>query len=184
MFKTLAALVPAPRGLPDRAHRLDVLRRVLDGTIYDVLPHEFHDERSSAGEYVPLRSRQPSVRYGLCRLVVEDSVSFLFGEGRFPAVECADNALQAHLQTTLASARAMGVFTEAAMTGSVGSAAILFRILRGRVFFSAMQTDYLAPEWEPDAPDILRAVHEAYQVKGLDLRAAGYVVPDAMLPTF
>ena len=184
MFDTLAAAVPAPRGLPDRAHRLEVLRRVLDGTIYDVLPHQFHDERNPVGEYVPLRSRRPSVRYGLCKLVVDDSVSFLFGEGRFPAVECADKPTQAHLQDVLADARAMDVFSAAAQAGSTGSACILFRVLHGRVFLDGLPTWCLTPEWEPDAPDTLRAVHEAYQVTGATLRAAGYAVPDPMLASW
>src|SRR5690349_16722546 len=37
---------------------------------------------------VPLRDRAPSVRTGLCRVVVENSIALLFGEGRFPAIDC------------------------------------------------------------------------------------------------
>ncbi len=60
------------------------MRRVLDGTLYDALPFEFHDERTASGEYIPLRRRRPSVRYALARVVVEDSVALLFSEGHFP----------------------------------------------------------------------------------------------------
>lgn len=181
MFDTLANLVPKPVGVPDRAWRLDTYRRVLNGTIYDVLPFEFYAERSNAGDYIPLRQRKPSVRYALCKIVVEDSISFLFGEGRFPAVECADKSFQDELASLLFSARITDVFSEAAMIGSVGSVAILFRVLNGRVFLSALTTNFLTPAWRNDAPDTLASVTEAYQVKGRNLRDAGYEITDLNL---
>ena len=67
---------------------------MLDGTLYDVLPYHFHEERSVAGEYIPLRQRRPSVRYPLCRIVVEDSVSLLFSEGHFPTIDSPDRAVR------------------------------------------------------------------------------------------
>ncbi len=184
MFQYLSSRTPRPRGLPDRAHGLTVLARVLDGSIYDTLPHGFHDERNGAGEYVPLRDRAPSVRYGLCRLVVEDSVAFLFGEGRFPAVECEDRPTHEALARVLEDARASEVFTEAALAGSVGSVAVRFRVLRGRVFLDAMPTVHLTPEHDPEAPDTLLAVREAYQVRGRDLAAAGYAIKDDHLDAY
>ena len=90
MFETICDTVPTDTGMPARVARLDILRRVLDGTLYDNLPYQFHEERNGAGEYVPLRMRRPSVRYGLCRIVVEDSVALLFSAAHFPTVECAD----------------------------------------------------------------------------------------------
>src|SRR6516165_9843204 len=54
MNQTIAGHVPRDRDLPE----LDVLRRVLDGTLYDVLPYRFHEEKNGAGEYVPLRDRR------------------------------------------------------------------------------------------------------------------------------
>src|SRR3954447_24799983 len=88
MFDTLCELVPGDKDYPERVRRLSILSRILDGTLYDVLPYHFHEERSAAGEYVPLRQRRPSVRYPLCRTVVEDSVSLLFSEGHFPTIHC------------------------------------------------------------------------------------------------
>ncbi len=181
MFRTLSALVPHHRGVPRRAHDQEVLRRVLAGTIYDGLALGFHDERNGAGEYVPLRQRRPSVQYNLCRLAVEDSVSFLFGEGRFPAVECAHKPTHETVAAILKEAKVSQVFTEAAIMGSVGSVAILFRVLRGRVFLSALATQYLTPEYEPEAPDTLARVVEEYPVKGQALRDAGYAVRDEHL---
>src|SRR5690348_13068171 len=97
MFDTIAALVPEDRDYAERTRRLDLLRRVLDGSFYDVLPNAFHEERNAAGEYVPLRQRRPSVRYNLCREVVERSVGMLFGEGRFPTLASPDPPTQAAL---------------------------------------------------------------------------------------
>ncbi len=84
MFETISNLIPHDPHYPGRVRTLDILKRVLDGKLYDVLPYQFHEERGAAGEYIPLRNRRPSVRYSLCRIVVEDSVSLLFSEGHFP----------------------------------------------------------------------------------------------------
>src|SRR5579871_4897021 len=105
MFETICGTVPADTSFPARVAKLDVLRRVLDGTLYDNLPYQFHEERNGAGEYVPLRMRKPSVRYGLCRIVVEDSVALLFSAGHFPALEAADAGLVRVLQDIIAEAR-------------------------------------------------------------------------------
>ena len=89
MFETICNLIPRDPHYPPRARTLDILKRVLDGNLYDVLPYQFHEERGAGGEYIPLRNRRP-VRYALCRVVVEDSVSLLFSEGHFPTIDCAD----------------------------------------------------------------------------------------------
>jgi hypothetical protein len=157
---------------------LDILRRVLDGTLYDVLPYQFHEERSLGGDYIPLRSRRPSVRYGLSRVVVEDSVSLLFSEGHFPTIDCADTTVQSVLSDIAKEARLNQVMTEAAIFGSVGSVAILMRILRGRVFFQVLDTTYLAPLWDPEAPDSLCKITERYKVSGTRLAENGYQIAD------
>jgi hypothetical protein len=72
MFDTIRALIPRDPDYPPRVATLDLLRRTLNGTLYDVLPYQFHEERSASGEYIPLRDRRPSVRYALPRIVVED----------------------------------------------------------------------------------------------------------------
>ena len=53
--------------------------------MYDGLATAF-DCELEGGRYVPLSQRRPSVRTGICRTVVDDSVALLFGEGRFPTV--------------------------------------------------------------------------------------------------
>lgn len=174
MFQAICDLVPWDRDLPARARQLDLMRRVLEGTLYDALPYEFHEERTGGGEYVPLRQRKPSVRYALARIVVEDSVALLFSEGHFPAVASPDGAVQGALAGLVRECRLNQVMVEAAVRGSIGSACVLMRILKGRVFLEVMDTVWLTPEWDPEEPDALLRVTERYKAPGSDLVAAGY----------
>lgn len=182
MLQSITSLVPRDADLPERARTLDLLERVLENRLYDVLPYEFHDERSEGGEYIPLRLRRPSVRYGLARVIVEDSIALLFSDGHFPELTCND-AVARDVAASLARATRLNtVMTEAALRGSVGSVAILMRVLRGRPFLQVLRTTYLTPVWDRMAPDTLARVTEEYKVTGRALIAQGYdnVVPDQM----
>ena len=174
MFDTICDLIPADPDYPARTRQLDILTRVLDGRLYDVLPYKFHEERSAGGDYVPLRNRRPSVRYQLCRIVVEDSVSLLFSEGHFPTIDSPDHDTRAALAAIAKESQFNLMMTEAAIRGSVGSVAILMQVLRGRLFFQVMDTMFLTPEWSDQAPDTLARVTERYKVRGATLRANGY----------
>ncbi len=174
MLQSICDNIPADPDFPARTRRLDLMRRVLDGTLYDALPFEFHDERTSSGEYIPLRQRRPSVRYALARIVVEDSVALLFSEGHFPVVASPDDEVRAAIAAIARDCKLNQIMTEAAIRGSVGSACVLLRILRGRVFLDVLETTWLTPTWDPGEPDALLSVIERYKVPGADLLAAGY----------
>ncbi len=174
MFDQLAGKVQRDKDLPERAWRNAVLRSVLDGSVYDVLGQEFHTEKTDGGEYVPLRDRKPSVRYNLCNLVVCDSLALLFGDAHFPGVDLLDQERTADLAVLMKEARLPGVMLDAAYRGSVGSVAIHMRVLKSRLFFDVMDTDFLTPAWQDDAPDTLESVTERRKVKGEALAAAGY----------
>ena len=174
MFDTISALVPRDSAYPERTRTLDILNRILSGTFYNVLPYSFNEERGVGGEYIPLRSRRPSVRYPLCRLVVEDSVSLLFSEGHFPAIDCPDTHIRQTLANLVKETRLNLVMTEVAIRGSIGSAAVLMRVLRGRVFFNYLDSLFLQPVWDPGAPDDLLSVTERYKVLGRVLASNGY----------
>lgn len=180
-FKTLQSTFPKDKDYPERWFRLAALTRVLNGTLYDQLEHPFGDEKNGAGEYIPLAARRPSARTRICRTVVNDSVSLLFSEGHFPAIECADEPTRDALTKLMKEWRLNDVMIEAATTGSIGSAAVLMRVLKGRVFFDAMHTGFLTPVWEPEAPDTLLSVTERYKVEGKVLRDAGYTIPETEL---
>jgi hypothetical protein len=178
MFETICNLIPSDPNYPSRARTLDILKRVLDGKLYDALPYQFHEERGAAGEYIPLRNRRPSVRYALCRIVVEDSVSLLFSEGHFPTIDCADRSIRAALADIAKETRLNLTMTEAAMRGAIGSVAIVMRVLRGRIFFDVIDTTFLTPNWDPQEPDTLLRVTEKYRVPGGILASSGYEIPD------
>jgi len=178
MFDTLCDLVPRDSDYPHRVGKLTVLNRVLDGTLYDMLPFHFHQERSEAGDYIPLRQRRPSVRYPLCRIVVEDSVSLLFSEGHFPTIDSTDPAVRTAFANIVKETRLNLTMTQAAMRGATGSVALLLRVLKGRIFVDVLDTMYLTPIWDPSAPDTLARVDERYKVSGADLKRNGYLIDD------
>lgn len=178
MFETICGHIPYGRDYPARTWRLEILRRVLNGNLYDALPYQFHDERGASGEYIPLRHRRPSVRYALCRVVVEDSVALLFSEGHFPSIESPDRQVREFLADLAHETRLNEVMIDAALRGSVGSVAIQLRVLRGRVFFSVLETAHLTPVWDLEAPDTVESVTEKYKVSGALLMAQGYTVTD------
>ncbi len=178
MFKTISAKHHRDKDLPGRAHNLTVLKAILDGTFYDVQGFQFHEERSDGGEYIPVADRAPSVRYSLCRMAVEDSVSLLFGDGHFPTAQTDDESTKEGLSALARETHLDLIMTDAAIRGSIGSVAIRMRILKQRVFFDVFDTIYLTPEYDPEAPDVLIGVTERYKVKGSDLAEQGYAVKD------
>lgn len=178
MFETICGFIPLDPDYPDRTRRMEVLKRVLDGTLYDVLPYEFHEERGPGGEYIPLRKRRPSVRYPLARIVVDDSLSLVFSEGHFPSIESDDERIRSTFTDIVAESGLNQVMMESAMRGSVGSVAILLRLLKGRVFFRVLETTYLSPVWDPQEPDRLLKVTERYKVPGAELLQQGYDIAE------
>ena len=178
MFKTIKAKIQRDQDFPLRQFDIDVLTRVLRGKLYEHLDYPFHQEKKDGiGEYIPLRDRRPSVRYGLCRIVVDDSVSLLFSEGHFPAIECKDEKTRDALADLVKETKLNQVMIDAAITGSVGSVAVFMRVLSYRVFFEVQNTQYLTPIWKKDAPDTLEKVVEQYKVKGSVLKDQGYNIP-------
>jgi hypothetical protein len=186
MFRTIAAQIERDRDASDRTFTLEVFDRVLNGAFYDHLPAGFHHEVSGNGEYVPLRSRRPSVQYGLCRIVAEDSVALLFSEGHFPTAECKDEKVKASLADVIKDLRLNEIMMSAATTGSVGSVALHLRILLQddgtfRPCVEVRQTGFLTPEFNPCAPHVLARMREKYKCKGAELKDKGYAIADADL---
>lgn len=179
MFKTIKDKIQRDKDFPQRQFDIDVLTRVLRGKLYEHLEYPFHQEKKDGiGEYIPLRDRRPSVRYGLCRIVVDDSVSLLFSEGHFPAIECNDETTRDTLADLAKETKLNQVMIDAAITGSVGSVAVFMRVLSNRVFFEVQNTQYLTPIWKTDAPDTLEKVVEQYKVKGSVLKDQGYTIAE------
>lgn len=177
MFKTIIQKIKRDQDYPLRQYNIDMLTRVLDGTLYDHLAYDFNTEKKDGiGEYIPIRERRPSVRYSLCRVVVDDSVSLLFSEGHFPSIDCKDEVTRESLEAIAKECKLNEVMIDAATKGSVGSVAILMRVLDGRLFFDAYNTMFITPYWKATAPDTLESVTEKYKVAGSVLNDMGYAV--------
>ena len=113
-------------------------------------------------------------------MVVEDSTALLFGEGRFPTVDCRDGTVCNALGDIIKETMLNRVMLEAALRGSIGSVAIVMRVFHGRLFFEVMDTLYLTPTWRRDAPDTLEQVVERRKVLGVVLREQGYAIEDGV----
>ena len=176
-WQSLSKSMSSDADLPSRAGRILALTAVLEGRHYDHLRNAFSDEVNGAGEYVPLSKRRPSVRAGLCRTVVDDSVALLASEGHFPVVHATNKATSDAIASWAKDRKLNEVMADAATRGSVGSVALLFRVLKGKPFVSVLTTPFLTPTWDPEDPDSLLRVTERYKVKGADLRSQGYTIP-------
>jgi hypothetical protein len=170
---------------PARTFELRTLATVRDGTLYDHLPYPFSTEATFGGEYVPLEQRRPVARAGtnLARTVVDDAISLLFSEGHWPAFQgspAGDGTKDTTTKDTLAAwskeIKLNDLMISAATRGSIGSVALLFRVLEGRPFVDIYDTWFLTPAWKPSAPDTLQSVTERYKVPADDLIAQGYNV--------
>lgn len=160
--------------LPLRAFELSALARVRDGIQYDHLTQPFSEERTGAGEYVPMSQRRPSCKSNLCAVVVSNSASLLFSEHHFPKFFAADDTTLDMLEALVKYTRLPEVMIEAAIRGSIGSVAIHLRVLRNRPYFQVLETIYLTPTFDPEAPDTLLKVTERYKVDAAELIERGY----------
>lgn len=180
VYKTLSALHPRDSDLPNRAYQLQLLTAFLRGRFYDPLTIPYSEETDGT-KYIPTDRRRPSVTTNLCATVVSDSVGMVFGEGRFPTLECGDRPTRDALTDLIKETRLRATMIDAAIIGSVGSVAIQMRVLKGRVFFDVLETTYLTPVYDPEEPDTLLTVTEKYKVKGSDLNDLGYPIDQDML---
>lgn len=175
MYQTLAAKVPKDDDLPQRAWRMDVLNRILDGKLYQVLDRAFHEEFNDQGEYIPMRDRRPSVIYNLARIVVNDSVSLLFSEGHFPIIHCDDELTREVINRLIKDSLLNETMIHAAVRGSIGSVAIIVVVRKNRLFFEVKNTQFMTPIFD-DQPDLVKSLVEQYKCSGFDLRDAGYTI--------
>jgi hypothetical protein len=175
VYETLKDLLSFSKDkyLSDRAKNLLALKQVLDGTIYDGLNYQFHEE-DEGGVYIPLCQRKPNIRANLCKTVVDDSVSLVFGDGHFPEVKCNNDEVEQNLKLLLTEKCFNELMITAATVGSIGSVAILMKVFDDRPFFSVLSTEYLTPDYDPRNPEKLVKVTERYKVDAESLIAQGF----------
>ncbi|QDH16792.1 phage portal protein [Swingsia samuiensis] len=168
---------PMPSGVSPRALRLLSLKRVLNGTQYDVLPYPFSLERSAAGEYIPLSNRRPAVRCNLCRTVVDDSVSLLFGDTHWPDLVASDERVAEAMNIFAEQTKLASLMMQAATLGAVGSVAVLFEVSNGAPKLSVLETAYLTPYWDEHSGELIK-VEERFIIYGRDLVRQGYSIAE------
>jgi hypothetical protein len=112
---------------------------------------------------------------------VQQSTAMLFSEGHFPEAAHDDEATRDTLNDIIRDARLNEVMIDAAEKGSVGSVCLWLRILEGRIYVSALTTEYLTPTYNPMRPDDLMSVREQYKLRGRALRDMGYAIKDTDL---
>ncbi len=159
-----------------RQMKLDILKKFLDGTIYDNLGpfwKEFQDN-----VYVPLAKRRPSVTYPLCKIIVDESSSMLFGQSHFPVIRSKDDECTTQfLQYVTRMCHLKQVMLQASKVGSVGSVCIVLKILNGKFYFEVLGTKNLTPVFDRMSPDDLVELTEKRKTDGSTLKSMGYDIP-------
>lgn len=164
-----------------RENKLHLLQMFLDKSIYDNLA-PFHEEYTSgqSGKYIKLNKRRPSVLYGLCKIVVDDSVGMLFGEGHFPRIECKkkDSKILDFLNYITDECNLKNTMINAARIGSIGSVAIVVKILEGKFYFDVLNSKNLTPVFDRMRPNKLKALLYRRKVDGSTLETEGYIIEE------
>jgi hypothetical protein len=174
MFNYIKSQIDWDKDLSERAKLIDLFLRVYNGKIYDHLPYYFFQERDYSGNYIALNRRQPSVKTNFCKLVVDDSVSLLFGTDHFPSVVSKNENLRQDLEEVITKYKLQELMIEAATIGSVGSVCIFLRVFDGILNFEAKNTKYLTAQFDKKNIKRVSKVIERYKVKGSVLIDNGY----------
>jgi hypothetical protein len=178
MFKQIMQSIGADKDYPARALLIDMYTRVLEGRLYDHLQYAFCQEYDGQGNYIQLRDRRPSVKYNICRIVVDDSVSLTFGNDHFPSIVCKDESIVDFAKDLIEETSLNSIMMEAATYGAVGSVVIVMRIYNGKVFWEVKTTQYLTPTYDPENPRCLIKLTEKFKVKGSELIELGYGIKE------
>ncbi|WP_173582873.1 phage portal protein [Acetobacter musti] len=162
-----------------RTKNLLALEKVLDGTMYNHIPHPFFKSCDSDGTYIPVNRRRPSIRTHLCSTVVDDSASLLFSQSHWPAVvvktdDGADDNDREHLiRNIIADLHLASVMEQAAVMGSVGSVAVLVQAIDDELIIEIKRTCFLEPVFSLFDARRLVKVREQYVVDADGLMRAG-----------
>jgi hypothetical protein len=160
-----------------RECKLHILQKYLDKSIYDNLQpwHQEYEGGTTSGKYKPLSQRRPCVIYGLPEIIVNDSVSMLFGDEHFPTVrsENSDEVID-FINDLNDNYEIEQVMLEAAYIGSIGSVCIVIKVLNTNLYFDVLNTAHLTPVFEWDNPTVLDTLFERKKYDGFSLFSHGY----------
>lgn len=163
-----------------REKRIENLYKYLNGSIYNSLRYPFTQNYTTSGSYIVTTKRRPSVLYKICKIIVDNSVSLVFGGNHFPKIEVNDNPkCEALIKDLIKELNFNNIFLQAAGWGSVGSVAILVQFINGSVKLKILKTSNLYPIFDPYDSNVLRSVSRRTVIKGYDLIQQGYEEIDA-----
>ncbi len=162
-------------------------KKFLNGSIYNNLS-SFHVEfggGSAGGSYIPLVRRRPSVLYNLPKIVVDESVTMLFGLDHFPQIRSSEfEEEEQFLQYVTRKSKLKRVMLEAAKIGSVGSVCVLVKILKGNFHFEVLGTRDVMPYFDRLEPERLVRLVQKRKIDGSSLRSQGYTIKNDEINRF
>lgn len=172
-----------------RETRLYILKMFLDGSIYDQLSPFYIEYTGSggpggvnSGNYIPLAQRRPSISYRIPKIIVDESVSMLFGEDHFPEVVCdneEDNEqTNEFLNYINYDCKLRYAMLNAAKVGSIGSVCVVVKVLEGKFHFEVLGTRRLMPIFDDMRPDVLINLTEKRKIDGSTLMSLGYKIDE------
>ncbi|WP_083747401.1 phage portal protein [Teichococcus deserti] len=147
---------------------------MLNNQHYEHLTYSFSEEYAG-NEYIPLSMRRPSTPSNLCRVVVDDSVGFLFADNHFPTIQGKDAAATAVMAAIVRDTNLQERMIDAATRGAVGSVALHLRVIENQLLIDVLPTTHLTPEWDAFRRNP-KKVTEKMKVEPQELIALGYDV--------
>ncbi len=172
MFKSITAKIDYPSWANERYKCLDMLDRVLDGTLYDHLQNDFYQEETFSGDYIPIQERRPSVRTGFASQVVGVVARKLFAGKHAPKITHDDENYAALIREVIARGSVYETMVSAMYLGSVGSVAVTFRLVEGSLKFDVWRAKNCYPVFGPAGE--LAALRVCYTVGGKELLGLGF----------
>lgn len=172
MFKSITEAIEYPSWAGARFKRLDVLDRVLDGTLYDHLQFDFYTEEGHNGDYIPIQQRRPSVNSGFASQIVGVLARKLFSGRHAPRVTHDNEEYAELIRHVIAQGAVYEKMLTAAIYGSVGSVAMTFALIEGVLKIDVWRAKYCRPVFSPTGG--LRALRVCYTTGGAALLAEGF----------
>src|SRR6267154_3034145 len=169
------------QNMSERERRLCIFQKVYDGTLYDALTpysQNYTGGKEGNGEYIPVARRRPSVIYPIPKIIVEESVSMLFGESHFPLVRCEEEKNTNALAFLIKKYNLRSTMLSAAKKGALGSVCLLVKVLNKKFYVNVLKTQCLTPVFETKDPGVLEELKEKKVSMGTTLVAYGYKIDD------
>jgi len=170
----------------DRQKRLYVLDLVRRREHYAALELSDFDEQGgkrfgAKSEYKPLKDRRPAIRFDIPGIIVRDSVSMLFSEGKFPSVIFEEDSDTDAAQSIIDKANLRSVMKDAATIGSDGSVCIVPEVFLDDenpgqyvLFVDVWPAYECEPIFKWNAPGKLMSVRRTWEVNKDAVVADGY----------